>query len=958
MNDPTKQDASDAGTTGASKLRLTVGLGASAGGLAALEAFFDAMPARSGLAFVVVSHHLPDVKSMMPELLARHTTMKVELATHGTLVEANHVYVAHAGIPLSIVGGALVCNTDASAPKQRLPIDHFLRSLAKDQGNHAAAVILSGTGSDGTLGAAAVKNELGLTLAQEPSTAQFAAMPQNAIASAQIDHVVAPAKMAQVLIDYADALAAGQAAPSSSDVSPELDRILTLINSRTGHDFRPYKANTITRRIQRRMFVHHARSAAEYLELLATNPTEVSDLAAEMLIGVTCFFRDPASFLALKTEALPALLRSSPARSLRVWVPGCSTGEEAYSLAILIAETLEELKLERSVQIFATDLDARAIDQARAGSYPLGITADVSEERLARYFVLEGSHYRVVKQIREMVVLAVQNVISDPPFLRVDLVSCRNLLIYLEPKCQQAVLARFHYALNPGGVLLLGSSETLGALADGFVPIEKRANLFQKKDLPVQLRMNTSLGLAQSARVQSLPSHSVGVGRIFEEALARELVPPGVIIDADGNILHVHGHTRPFLEPAPGDPKMNLFRMAVGQLRAELPLAVRRAALGKSITERTGLHIDTGSETVSVDIRVQPLTEPTLGNNLFVVTFERRPTPTLPPAPLAETESARVAELERALASAKETLAATIEEYETANEELKVTVEEHQSMNEELQSTNEELETAKEEQQSLNEELQTVNAEFIDKIDTLSQAHDDMRTLLDSTKIAMLFLDAQLRIKRFTQDITRIAHIITSDIGRPISDLTAKIEYKTLAADAQEVLRTLIAKETEVRGLEGSNFLLRIVPYRTARNLIDGVAITFVDITKLTSAERRLSLERDFVDRVVRSLQTPVVALGPDLKILVANAAFLALFQLDAETVQGQIFFQVARGLDTAALHDLLENRLPQEGRIVGEVRELELPSVGTKKLRFDGERLAADSNSPVAVVLSLSLIE
>ncbi|WOJ93110.1 chemotaxis protein CheB [Congregibacter variabilis] len=860
-----------------------VGIGASAGGLEALEELFRNMPADTGMAFVVVTHLHPGHKTLLPELLAKTTELSVEVASSGLDVKADHIYIGPPGGQLSIEGGKLQrLEKDADhAPK--LPINYFLRSLAKDLGERAVCIILSGTGSDGTLGLQEIKAQAGMTMVEDPQSAKHDGMPNSAIATGLVDFVLPPDAMPEQLIRYVQA--PYLSAPLTSSASPAIDsralqEIFALLSRHTGHDFSTYKRNTIHRRIARRMNVHQIQSHAQYVRYLQENPNEIDTLFRELLINVTNFFRDPEAWEAL-AKLVDDLVKSRPEGSkLRVWVPGCSSGEEVYSIAILLHESMQANQRQLDVQIFGTDLDARAIDKARAGLYPEAMADDLTPERRQKYFSSERGGYRIRKDIRESTIFAVQNVIKDPPFTHVDLVSCRNLLIYLDARIQKKLLPIFHYALEPKGLLFLGSSETIGSFSDLFEPLDQRWKIFRRKhraqerhglpDFPLQAAAQESRPGTRAAAKQAVRDNTVP--RRIERALLNRFAPASVIVNGRGDIVYVHGRTGAYLEPSEGQPRNNILEMAREGLQIELTEALRQASTESEVV-RNSIHVNTNGTTTVVDLSVVKLSEPEGLRDLLLVSFRPSASKTVH-ATDAVTEgrpdaegAKRLEQLERALKFMRETHRATLEELETANEELEATNEELQSTNEELQSTNEELETSKEEMQSLNEELTTVNAELQSKVEDLSESSNDMQNLLNSTKIATLFLDNELKIKRFTDRARDLVMLRNEDVGRPISDLASKLQHEDLSADCQNVLKTLVFRETEVNTSDGGVYLMRIMPYRTSTNAIDGLVLTFVDITRLKQVQTDLR----HMSKVFRESGDPVIILNLDGAVLDLN---------------------------------------------------------------------------------------
>jgi two-component system CheB/CheR fusion protein len=829
-----------------------VGLGASAGGLAVLEQFLARVPAASGLAYVVVQHLDPTHKAMLAELLQRATTMQVREATQSMRVEPDNVYVIPPNTELTVAGGLLHLAPSMQPRGMRLPIDVLYGSLARDQGDRAIGVVLSGMGSDGTLGLQAIKAQGGLTLAQEPASAQFDAMPKSAIGAGAVDIVALPGEMPQRILAViaAQQARAGAAAGALDDHAPALAAILGLLRERSKHDLSLYKPSTLTRRIERRISVHRLVTMSEYADFLRQNPQELDLLFKEMLIGVTAFFRDPVVWQDLKDTVLPALLeRSAAGTPSRAWVVGCSTGEEAYSLAMLFREVIDVLPAPgvHALQVFATDLSADAIAVARRGHYPASIAADMAPQRLARFFSAQGNGFLVAKDIREMVLFAQHDVILDPPFTKLDLLSCRNLMIYFNAALQRRLVPLFHYSLRPGGILLLGGSETVGRAAALFTPLSAKARIYRRSDnaasvgsvdFPIQRRLPVR-SIAQESHVSLSTDQPANLQSLADQLLLQEYSPPAVLVNAQGDIIYISGHTGKYLEPAAGKANWNIHVMARPGIRTQVAAALRQALQGTGPVELHGLKVD-GEAKWTLDVTVRAIQEPKALEGMAMIVFHdvalppagaarrRRPAGSLDPA-LAE-ELARSREEIRSL---RQEMRASAEELQAANEEL-------QSTNEELQSANEELTTSKEEAQSMNEELQTINTELHSKLDDLALAQSDMQNLLNSTDIATLFLDSALNVRRFTEQITRIIHLREGDIGRPLSELASTLIYPELHVDAKETLRTLAFSEKQISTTDAHWFSVRIMPYRTLANVIQGVVITFVDITAAKELESRL----------------------------------------------------------------------------------------------------------------------
>ena len=842
-----------------------VGIGASAGGLEALEQFLGSVPVGSGMAFVIVQHLDPTHKGMMPELLQRATGMKVIQVKDRTRVRPDCVYVIPPNKDMSILHGVLHLLAMAAPRGLRLPIDFFLHSLALDQQEHSIGVILSGMGSDGTLGLWSIKEKGGVVLVQEPATAKFDGMPRSAIDAGLADIVAPAAELPEKIIAYLQRTPplASSAVALENKTQSGLEKVFILLRAHTGHDFSLHKRNTLNRRIEHRMDIHQINKMATYVRYLQENPQEQELLFKELLIGVTNFFRDPAAWEQLREEALSTLLASRPpGRALRAWVSGCSTGEEAYSLAIVFKEAADQAKSKASfsLQIFATDLDRDAIDKARQGVFSDKIAEDVSPERLSRFFAKEERGYRVRKEIREMVAFAPQNLIMDPPFTKLDLLSCRNLLIYLTSDVQKKLMRLFHHSLCPGGILFLGSAETIGGSTDLFAPLSSKARLFRRTESalqpePVEFPSSFSAAPLSAPEPWPVPRPQVSLQSLADQLVLQRYSPPAVLVNAKGDIFYINGRTGRYLEPAAGKANWNLFAMARAGLRYELQGAFQKALRQEECVALHGLKVGTNGGQQCVDVTVQRLEEPGPLQGLVMVVFAEVATPGAAKvavrAPQAYARSARLVELQQELLRVRAEARATHEEMQTSQEELKSANEELQSTNEELQSTNEEATISKEETQSLNEELQTLNTELQIKVDELSLASNDMKNLLESTDIATLFLDKDLRVRRFTAQATKIIKLIPGDVGRPITDLVSDLNCPTLAQDMREVLRTLVSTEQPAGAGDGRWFNVRIMPYRTLDDRIDGLVITFADITVAKTLEARLRANQACLEKQV-----------------------------------------------------------------------------------------------------------
>jgi len=826
-----------------------VGIGASAGGLEALEAFLAHVPANSGMAFVIIQHLDPTHKGVLVELLQRGTRMQVFQVKDRMRVEANCVYVIPPNKDMSILHGILHL-LDPVAPRGlRLPIDFFLRALADEQQDKSIGVILSGMGSDGTLGLRAIKEKAGVVFVQEPASAKFDGMPHSAIEAGLAD-VVAPAEaLPDKIIGYLQHIPLITKPKLTDDSAAEstLEKVVIVLRGQTGHDFSLYKKTTLYRRIERRMGLHQINKIGSYVRFLQENPQEVDLLFRELLIGVTNFFRDPEAWEQLRTEALPAILSEHKSNhALRAWIPACSTGEEAYSLAILFKEVLDQLKPARniSLQIFATDLDKAAIEKARTGIFPANIVADVSAKRLERFFVKVENGYQVAKSIREMIIFAPQNTIMDPPFTKLDLLSCRNLLIYLTPDLQKKLLPLFHYSLNPGGFLFLGSAETVGNFTNLFKPLAGKTRIY-KRLTPTQtselIEFPTTFTTAlPNTGAQPVKPHA-NLQTLADELLLRKHSPAAVLTNDKGDILYTNGRTGKYLEPAAGKANWNIFVMAREGLNYELSSGFQKALRQKETVELKNLEVGTNGSRQVLNVRIEPLSDQNALQGLVLIVFtDVLAKPKSRTTGKTSRSTARTAELQQELENARQEIQSIREEMQASQEELKSANEEMQSTNEEMQSTNEELTTSKEELQSMNEEMHTVNQELQARLDELARTNNDMKNLFDSTNIATLFLDNSLCVRRFTSETSKITKLIPSDIGRPITDIASALLYPELAEDAREVLLTLVKVDKQIATPEGTWFAARILPYRTLENMIDGVVITFTDITASKKLEAEL----------------------------------------------------------------------------------------------------------------------
>ena len=875
-------------------MTLIVGIGASAGGLEAFKSFFAAMPADTGISFVLVQHLSPDYKSMLAELVGKSTSMDVTEATDGVAVKPNSVFVIPPDATMTISGGCIKIVRPAPPRDRRRPIDTFFQSLAEDQGQNAVCVILSGTGSDGSLGLTSVKEHGGLTLAQaEYNQHAMAGMPESANDTGLVDDVLAVGDMPDRIISYQRHL--NKVADGKDDegvhreAASEISSILHELHARTGHDFSEYKEKTLVRRLQRRMQVLQVETPQAYRERLKEHPEELDMLLRELLISVTQFFRDPASFDVLNETVLkPLMMSKNGGEELRVWVPGCATGEEVYTIAILIREAMDTSRPRPKVQIFGTDLDERAISLARVGRYRQSI-AGISDARLERWFSVEGDDYCIAPEIREMCVFSAHSVIKHPPFSKVDLISCRNLLIYLDPPMQDRLMRTFHYALKPGGKLFLGSSESVTRSTKMFSTCDKKHRIFERRDIMTPSLPPFLTGhriLERSAPDTPVTPADDQIDKQIRQIMEKH-TPPHLLLDRANKIVRFSGGAAGiYLEPSPGPASFALFDILRKALRPAARDVLQQVRSGKQPVRRDDVPIRIDGKPRLVSMICERLSESGTESDYVVLALHDGGPGSMRPktGDVSGKSVDALHTLEQELRTTRTQLQSTIDELETANEEMKSSNEEYQSVNEELQSSNEELETAKEEMQSINEELQTINTEIASKNEQLTQVNSDLSNLLESTEIATLFLDDSLRVRRFTRGINEVFHLRDADIGRPITEIVSMLDYRELQRDVKTVLRKLTPIEREVR-LEGAKttFILGIRPYRSISNVIDGVVLTFVDITErqaaaeaLRASEEKYRMLFDFIDEgfcILEKIETPAGA-PSDYRYLTANRGF------------------------------------------------------------------------------------
>lgn len=829
-----------------------VGIGASAGGLENLNTFFSIMPSNSNIAFVIIQHLSPSHKSIMASLLEKQTQMVVRQIEDGTRLLANHVYLNPPGKNVAVFNRCLHLLEPVKSATINMPVDFFFKSLSEDQGEKAIGIILSGTASDGTLGIKAIKGEGGMAMVQHPDTAKYDGMPRSAVETELIDFILRVEEMPETLIRYLQhpyIELKSQITLKDTSIKNQTQKIFSLIRTSTGHDFSHYKQTTILRRIERRLAVHQIKSLSDYVLFLQKYPAEIDLLFKDLIIGVTSFFRDPEAYEILEQEVLPNLLKEKgPDATIRIWVTACSTGEEAYSLAIILSELKDKVKNHFNVQIFATDIDSDAIAFARKGIYPENIGVDIPSERLNLFFTKKPDGFHVKKQIREMIVFSTQNLIKDPPFSKLDMVSCRNLMIYMENILQKKIIPLFHYTLNPGGILFLGTSESIGGHTDLFGPLNSKWKIFGRKTSIAGREKDYFDKIFDTAQTNIITAEKddlpvkVDIRAEIERTLLDAYAPAGVLINEKYEILHFVGKTDKYLTPPIGKPEFNVIDMAREDLKTKLITTIHKSMREKKAMFCPGVRVRDNGTFCVINISVRPLTGKQWPSGLMLVTFENTPkeVPGQKKAGSVKTkkQNAALKNIEQELQSTREYLKAAIEELETSNEELKSTNEEMQLVNEEMQSSNEELETSKEELQSSNEELATVNSELQNKVDEYTKASDDINNLLAATEIATIFVDTDLCIKSYTPAAEGVIKLISTDIGRPLNDLKTCFPEVDLVSLAEKVLKDLSMVELDVLSQDDIWYSLKIIPYRTTSNIIDGVVITFLNVQKIKQADK------------------------------------------------------------------------------------------------------------------------
>jgi two-component system, chemotaxis family, CheB/CheR fusion protein len=936
-----------------SKIRI-VGIGASAGGLEALKEFFSHIPPDSGLAFVVIQHLDPNHASYTADLLSRQTRMRVIAAQDQSRIEANCVYTLPPNKFLTVSDGVLYLSDPFKNDGVRMPIDFFLRSLAQDQDGNAIAVLCSGGGSDGTLGIREVHGAGGLVMVQDPETAQFDSMLQSAIATGLVDFILPIEQIPRKLLDYIDHLPLTRG-DNGDAVDDAIKSILNLLAAETKNDFRGYKKTTVRRRIERRMGLKQIYDFVDYYSLLHDNPAEVEQLAKDMLIGVTSFFRDPEAFEELLENVIAPLVQDhSDGNPLRIWIAGCATGEEAYSTVMLLMEEMARAKKSIGLQVFASDIDQEALKRAREGIYPESISADVPEERLARFFLKRDGSYQVDKQVRDCVTFAEHNIILDPPFLRMDLVSCRNLLIYIEPELQRKILNVLAFALKPGKYLFLGKSDTTAESSEVFETVSRSWRIFRRQQtvaVPFQ-SFPTRSGMRE---IRYRDPRPLKLGDLNQQVLLEHFNAAMVLMTDSGEILHFHGPTERYLTHPRGDASLKLYDMIDNSHSLVVRLAVERAARENQIVKLQLREFKRDSDGQTVELTIRPVNEPNSNKRLIAVIFEIAAKTGEAPAAHSEAtnESDVVSQLEADNQRLKYDLQSAIESFQITHEEFTAANEEVLAVNEELQSANEELETSKEELQSVNEELITVNSQLNAKVEELSQANDDLANFLNTSEVGTLFVDRAHCIRRFTPSLTKILNLIALDVGRPLNHISNKLVNIDLVAIGDTVLKNLSSYEEEVTTTDGVWYMLRCIPYRTLENVIDGVVFTFTDVTRLKESQQAMLHARNFAEDTVNTVQTSLLVLSNELKVISANRAFYQTFKVSPEKTQGRPIYELGNGQwNIPRLMEILRDLLRTDTYVEKFEVKHEFPEIGSKVMSINARRITGSESQNVLSIL------
>jgi two-component system CheB/CheR fusion protein len=959
-----------------------VGIGASAGGLEAFVQLLENLPSGLGMAYILVQHLDPRHESMLAGIISRSTPMPVVEVKDGMRVVQDHIYVIPPNVDMAILHGSLNLMPRPERRGPHLAIDYFLRSLARDQKDQAIAVILSGTASDGAQGVKEIKGESGITFAQDQKSAKYPGMPLSAIATGCVDFVLPPREIARELArigrhPYLMVRKPVEHLDAESEGGEDASKIYVLVRDATGVDFSQYKQPMMQRRIQRRMAVHKLERSKDYIRFLRGNPAEVNNLYRDFLINVTSFFRDAEVYQALKKRVLPAVVKGRhPSAPLRIWVPGCSSGEEVYSIGILLVEAMGGAQPAGPVQIFGTDIDERSIEKARTGIYPDSIAEDVSPERLRRFFVESDHGYQVSKAIRDMCVFARQNLIKDPPFSKMDIISCRNVLIYMKPVLQRKVLSIFHYALKPAGYLLLGTSESVGELVDLYKAADRQSKIYTKKEslsrTPADFALQAALPELMEPAQRAEDYSARGLDKVHRDADRIALdryAPPGVLVNEQLAILQFRGQIETYLAPAPGRASLNLLRMAREGLAPELRKAVEKAKATTRPVRKEGLRIRHDGKSRRFNLEVIPIRSAPGNEFFFLVLFDEAARPTLQSVGLEghpsggrkrgagkpRTGENRIAELETELASMKEYLRSVLNEQETANEAVRAASEEIQSSNEELQSTNEELETAKEELQSTNEELTTLNEEMANRNLELTGAYNDLTNLLAGVNIPVVILEADLRIRRMTPAAEKALNLIPSDLGRPLRDIKLGIKVPDLERKIVRAIETAASVEEEIRNRDGNVFLMRIKPYLSTERKIDGAILSFLDISGLKASYEKLASAVEYSNAIIETTREPLMVLDGSLRVRTVNRAFCETFRIPHEETDNRLLQELGEGeWNNPRLRELLLDVLPRDHQVRDFRVDADIPHVGRRTMLFNARRLPPIEGDVPSILLSI----
>ncbi|MGE5416126.1 MAG: chemotaxis protein CheB [Acidobacteriota bacterium] len=959
-----------------------VGIGASAGGMEALTRLLEKLPNNTGMAFVVIQHMDPQHESVLKEILSQTISMPVRYIEEKTVVESDHVYLVSPDKTIWISGGVLNSIPREVIEREHMPIDFFMESLAKDQDSRAIGVVLSGSVSDGSRGLREIKTAGGITFAQKPETGNYDSMPLNAIATGFVDYVLSPEEIAHELAEIAHSNVSSITTAETSKLyfegENDFKQIYDILLKYRGINFSEYRELTLKRRILRRMILNRIEKLGDYVNYLRENPIEVEDLYQDMLINVTNFFRDAETFETLKSRVFPAIIKDrAPNEPIRIWVPGCSTGEEAYSIAIVLIEFLEDDSYNTPIQIFATDINESLIDKARSGKFSDNIVNDVSPERLRRFFVKLNDGYQVSKSIRDMFVFAKHNMVKDPPFSRLDLISCRNVIIYFGRSLQKKLFPVFHYALKNSGHLLLGSSESIGAYANLFNMVDKKHRIYSKKAIPTPLMHEIAAREHAAATMENPNKHRMIISdtglkfNLIEEAdriVLNHHTPAGVIVDSEMEIVQFRGHTGDYLEPSAGKPSLKITKMVRDGLSLGLYNAIMQAKKDNIPVRKDGLQVCNNAVTYRVNINVIPIQEPYKKDANFLILFEKAINSALPEWAdtdnILEThdhgsqsdENIEIVRLKHELTATKEYLQSIVAQYEFTNEALRAANETIQTSNEELQSMNEELETAKEELQSANEELMTLNDEVQDRNQELSEVSSDLSNLFRSLNIPVVMLSNNLGIRRFNPAAEKVFNLIATDVGRPITDINTSFVNFDLEQNILEVIDTLNSKEAEVQDRHDCWYSVQIRPYRTSDNKIDGVIITFVNIDVIKKSLTLTQEARGYAEAIVETIREPLLVLNIDYHIELANRAFYQTFKVAPEETLNRLVFDLGNGQwDIGELRALLEEIYSKATTFDDFVVVHDFPYLGLKKMIINARQIVDPNNQTKLILMAIS---